>query len=119
MRNTRHCRNAAHIVRVFPQPRGRDFRQIARGPVAQWLEPAAHNGLVAGSSPAGPTTLICKGRLEDFRPIDALRIDDARVTLEEIGKRRLDAGKRLSPPGLERRGMQAPDGYGRFAGVPE
>ena len=23
-------------------------------PVAQWLEPAAHNGLVAGSSPAGP-----------------------------------------------------------------
>src|SRR5690349_8371861 len=26
------------------------------GPVAQWLEPAAHNGLVAGSSPAGPTT---------------------------------------------------------------
>ena len=27
----------------------------AAGPVAQWLEPAAHNGLVAGSSPAGPT----------------------------------------------------------------
>ena len=26
-----------------------------KGPVAQWLEPAAHNGLVAGSSPAGPT----------------------------------------------------------------
>lgn len=25
------------------------------GPVAQWLELAAHNGLVAGSSPAGPT----------------------------------------------------------------
>jgi hypothetical protein len=24
--------------------------------VAQWLEPAAHNGLVAGSSPAGPTS---------------------------------------------------------------
>ena len=29
-------------------------RQV--GPVAQWLEPTAHNGLVAGSSPAGPTT---------------------------------------------------------------
>ncbi len=29
----------------------------ARGPVAQWLEPTAHNGLVAGSSPAGPTTM--------------------------------------------------------------
>ena len=27
------------------------------GPVAQWLEPAAHNGLVAGSSPARPTTI--------------------------------------------------------------
>jgi hypothetical protein len=25
------------------------------GPVAQWSEPAAHNGLVAGSSPARPT----------------------------------------------------------------
>src|SRR6266702_2431022 len=30
----------------------------AAGPVAQWLEPAAHNGLVAGSSPAGPTNEI-------------------------------------------------------------
>ena len=27
----------------------------APGPVAQRLEPTAHNGLVAGSSPAGPT----------------------------------------------------------------
>ena len=26
-----------------------------QGPVAQRLEPTAHNGLVAGSSPAGPT----------------------------------------------------------------
>src|SRR5262245_52622457 len=26
------------------------------GPVAQWLEPAAHNRLVGGSSPPGPTT---------------------------------------------------------------
>ena len=25
------------------------------GRVAQWLEPTAHNGLVAGSSPAAPT----------------------------------------------------------------
>src|SRR3954464_9752481 len=29
---------------------------LRSGPVAQWLEPTAHNGLVAGSSPAGPTT---------------------------------------------------------------
>ena len=28
------------------------------GPVAQWLEPAAHNGLVAGSSPARPTRAL-------------------------------------------------------------
>lgn len=26
-----------------------------QGPVAQWLEPAAHNRLVGGSSPSGPT----------------------------------------------------------------
>ena len=26
------------------------------GPVAQWLEPTAHNRLVGGSSPPGPTT---------------------------------------------------------------
>src|SRR6201989_306239 len=32
------------------------------GPVAQWLEPAAHNGLVAGSSPAGPTTSAVRQR---------------------------------------------------------
>ena len=30
------------------------------GPVAQWLEPTAHNGLVAGSSPAGPTTAFAR-----------------------------------------------------------
>jgi hypothetical protein len=33
-------------------------RDTPAGPVAQWLEPAAHNGLVAGSSPAGPTSKI-------------------------------------------------------------
>lgn len=27
------------------------------GPVAQWLEPAAHNGLVGGSSPSRPTRI--------------------------------------------------------------
>ena len=33
----------------------------ARGPVAEWLEPTANNGLVAGSSPAGPTVKVeCK-----------------------------------------------------------
>src|SRR5689334_14622962 len=35
-----------------------EWRLSARrvGPVAQWLEPTAHNGLVGGSSPPGPTT---------------------------------------------------------------
>ena len=28
------------------------------GPLAQWLEPPAHNRLVAGSSPAGSTTFF-------------------------------------------------------------
>jgi hypothetical protein len=37
-------------------------REFAAGPVAQWLEPAAHNGLVAGSSPAGPTTSMIRQR---------------------------------------------------------
>jgi hypothetical protein len=32
------------------------FEPPTQGPVAQWLEPAAHNGLVGGSSPPGPTT---------------------------------------------------------------
>ena len=34
------------------------YRSRARliGPVAQWLEPAAHNGLVGGSSPSRPTS---------------------------------------------------------------
>src|SRR5262245_6560902 len=32
------------------------WRPVSRfGPVAQWLEPAAHNGLVGGSNPPGPT----------------------------------------------------------------
>ena len=32
-----------------------DCHGIVVGPVAQWLEPAAHNGLVGGSSPSRPT----------------------------------------------------------------
>jgi hypothetical protein len=37
------------------------------GPELNWLEPAAHNGLVAGSSPAGPTTL---SRLTELSPYE-------------------------------------------------
>ncbi len=39
---------------IAPALRCRHRRQ---GPVAQWLEPAAHNRLVGGSSPSGPTTI--------------------------------------------------------------
>ena len=41
-------------IRIVPRSRV--------GPVAQWLEPAAHNGLVAGSSPAGPTNIRLRNR---------------------------------------------------------
>src|SRR5579871_6236741 len=44
------------IVEAAPPCRRSLTRQS--GPVAQWLEPAAHNGLVGGSSPPGPTTLF-------------------------------------------------------------
>ncbi len=49
----RNCR----IVPVIVRERSRALRG-ATGPVAQWLEPTAHNGLVAGSSPAGPTNIF-------------------------------------------------------------
>src|ERR1700733_14312921 len=42
----------ARVLRFTPREARPD------GPVAQWLEPAAHNGLVAGSSPARPTSQI-------------------------------------------------------------
>src|SRR5512141_611151 len=42
------CATPAQVVRSVPL--------LGAGPVAQRLEPTAHNGLVAGSSPAGPTT---------------------------------------------------------------
>jgi hypothetical protein len=38
-----------------------------RGPVAQWSELAAHNRLVGGSSPPGPTILIlCSNVFNDL-----------------------------------------------------
>src|SRR5271154_3997520 len=54
----RHCSNGNRIVRGHSLPLPAASRQFPAGPVAQWLEPAAHNGLVAGSSPAGPTNQI-------------------------------------------------------------
>src|SRR5262249_49628725 len=46
-RKLQHCMKNA--------PRRRPLSRF--GPVAQWLEPAAHNGLVGGSNPPGPTIL--------------------------------------------------------------
>jgi hypothetical protein len=52
-------------VSMRAQPRtGRCGMVLLPGPVAQWLEPAAHNGLVPGSSPGRPTR---RGRGETGR----------------------------------------------------
>jgi hypothetical protein len=53
-----HARSHCHRARFALYPR----EARPDGPVAQRLEPAAHNGLVAGSSPARPTT-------PSFRPL--------------------------------------------------
>src|SRR3954462_6611511 len=64
----RHTRNSGEAVRgppVGPAPARISVsmrnalllrRPRGAGPVAQWLELAAHNRLVGGSSPPGPTT---------------------------------------------------------------
>lgn len=39
---------------------GRQNHVYIKGLVAQWLEQATHNRLVAGSSPAGPTHPRCE-----------------------------------------------------------
>src|SRR5689334_15700037 len=46
----------------MPERRWHGVRALIEGrpgPVAQWLEPTAHNGLVGGSSPPGPTIAGC------------------------------------------------------------
>src|ERR1700761_3348187 len=55
--DVQHCRITSRVVRGVRTVACR-VRGMSAGPVAQWLEPAAHNGLVAGSSPAGPTTKL-------------------------------------------------------------
>src|SRR3712207_1240679 len=48
----------------------------ARGPVAQWLEPTAHNGLVAGSSPARPTSSYMSPSQQRIAPVShVVRLD--------------------------------------------
>jgi hypothetical protein len=69
----RHCRIASHIVRGVRTVARPPQSGSSAGPVAQWLEPAAHNGLVAGSSPAGPTNEIKNllGLVRDHRTRNA------------------------------------------------
>jgi hypothetical protein len=57
----RHCRIAVSPVNGGGTVAGLRKQRLAAGPVAQWLEPAAHNGLVPGSSPGRPTTLRPSG----------------------------------------------------------
>ncbi len=52
-------------------PLVRNSRHTAAGPVAQWLEPAAHNRLVGGSSPSGPTKIFVFTTL--FSPVSKMR----------------------------------------------
>jgi hypothetical protein len=55
--------------RATPMPPGRRARL---GPVAQWLEPTAHNGLVGGSSPPGPTSAFDALRLRRAKFADRM-----------------------------------------------
>jgi hypothetical protein len=77
------CRIISRIVRGVRTVACRTSGTPA-GPVAQWLEPAAHNGLVAGSSPAGPTSLrsLC-GHFENDS-ISALRTTRFRFDNDSI-----------------------------------
>ena len=40
------------------------YRRTGFGPVAQWLAQATHNRLVAGSNPAGPTSILGSALIE-------------------------------------------------------
>ena len=62
---------------LTPSPSGIEAAVWA-GPVAQWSEPAAHNRLVAGSSPAGPTI-----NLNDLK-------QDLRCQATVLARQRLD-----------------------------
>ena len=82
-------------------------RRTLQGPVAQWLEPTAHNGLVGGSSPPGPTTQSPKSLItETLREQAALArpvrrtIFDIWFLLGKIGRNLgLVSGRKTSVPG--------------------
>ena len=50
-------RRGGQAFRASPPMLTARFAPAPHGPVAQRLEPAAHNGLVVGSNPTGPTSI--------------------------------------------------------------
>src|SRR5262245_10727226 len=80
----------------------------ASGPVAQWLEPAAHNGLVGGSSPPGPTSLRSLRELRLGKPRRAVAQRAKAAAPKPQGRRRaccreLKLGQRRAVPERPRR----------------
>ena len=78
-----------------------------QGPVAQWLEPTAHNGLVGGSSPPGPTTQFPKSLITETLREKAALARPGRRTIFDIWSlaggtcriRGLVSGQKSSGPG--------------------
>ena len=68
---------AQHPTWLLDQPPSFDLSRSNGGPVAQWLEQSAHNALVGGSSPSGPTkppekSKTSKTRRRTFEACDIL-----------------------------------------------
>jgi hypothetical protein len=54
----RHCADGGPTATTGVQRRATRLTDVF-GPIAQLVEPSAHNRLVPGSSPGGPTFIIC------------------------------------------------------------
>ncbi len=97
---------------------------VAVGPVAQWLEPAAHNGLVGGSSPSRPTTyqrstpkVCCPSQISLPHNQTHPSHDDRSLALS---RRHSHRPSRLShPPQPERPGLDDPCGMARPVADPD
>ena len=97
-------------------------RERPVGPVAQWLEPAAHNGLVAGSSPARPTShspvsahFVSSAESPDISEGCHGRCCPGAVSRGIFGLRRLIAPRRLWLTDLLSWRSKGRDGRDRFA----
>jgi hypothetical protein len=103
----RDCRRARGIVCDIGLDRRPSRR---RGPVAQWLEPAAHNGLVGGSNPPGPTNNINvqPARLVSDVEVARNRRDESKISPYEevhtgvhVYRSRASTGLRAASLGLD------------------